>query len=267
MGLFTKNNKTLAVEKVAEEIPVITTDSMHHRLEYLVELVKQIRPTPYYNYKQAELKFRALFYQLQTNKTALFSLRKAMLSQFLNSNFIPALTESGMVGSRGFLQEFITKLKHKLLPPLLQSNDFLYLINHVFYKHYDHIWVKKIDHELWINLFKLIGVQVNVKDHQIFQQLNIALQLLSHRTIALGLEKEVVSNVASLKYEHYPFLILDTAVQNYLQVSASHNEQNALANAVVKIVDAIKSCKQTITEISEQRRVNGTSLSQTYTLF
>ncbi|MCW3106724.1 MAG: hypothetical protein JWQ09_1230, partial [Segetibacter sp.] len=267
MGLFTRNPKKAEVDKPVQEAPVITIDSIHHGLDYLVELVKQIRPVPYTDYKQAELKFKALFYQLQHDKTALFSLRKALLSQLLNSNFIPALTESGMVGSRGFLQEFITKLKHKLLPPLLQPNDFLYVINHVFYKHHDHIWVEKIDPKLWINFFKLLGIQVSVNDKAIWQQLNIALQILSHRTVTLGLEKEVMNNLQKVNFEEYPFLLLDTAVQNYLQLSNNFHEHEEISNAVLKIVDAVQGCKKIIEEITEHRRLNGTSLSQTYILF
>src|SRR4051812_7951416 len=102
MGLFTSNAKKARQEEQQSETPVITIDSIHHGLDYLVELVKKIRPFPYNNFKQGDLKFKALFYQLQTDQTTLFTLRKALLSQFLNSNFISALTESGMVGSRGF---------------------------------------------------------------------------------------------------------------------------------------------------------------------
>lgn len=267
MRLFTKSSIKTHIENVPSEAPVITIDSIHHGLDYIVELVKQLRPVPYNNHQQADLKFKALFYNLQNNKTALFSLRKALLSQFLNNNFIPALTESGMVGSRGFLQEFITKLKHKLLPPLLKPNDLLYVINHVFYKSHDHVWVEKINHDLWVNFFKLLGVQFSVKDKVILQQLNIALQILSHRTVTLGLEKEVINNVQKVNFNEYPFLMLDSAVQHYLQVSNNFHDDQEITDAVSKIVDAIKKCKLTVEDISERRRLNGTSLSQTYILF
>jgi site-specific recombinase len=267
MGLFKRTVTIAEFEKVPSQTPVIIIDSIHHGLDYLVELVKQIRPIPYNNHQQADLKFKALFFTLQNNKTALFSLRKALLSQFLNSNFVPALTESGMVGSRGFLQEFVTKLKHKLLPPLLQPNNFLYIINHVFYKHRDHIWVQQIDHELWINFFTLLGIQISVKDKIILHQLNISLQILSHRAVTMGLEKEVSNNVDRVDYTGYPFLLLDSAVQNYLHVSNSFRQYSEITESVSKIVEAIKRCEQVVKDISERRRLNGTSLSQTYILF
>jgi site-specific recombinase len=143
MGMFHRTAKNDEAKKQEVETPVITIDSIHRGLDYLVELVKQIRPARYADGQEAELKFKALFYQLLHDKKVLFSLRKALLSQFLNSNFITALTESGLVSSRGFLQELMTKIKHRLLPPLLRPDDFLYVINHVFYKKNDHVWVEK----------------------------------------------------------------------------------------------------------------------------
>ncbi len=135
MGLFKRSLKKLTAEE--DLAPVITVDSIYRGLDYLIELIKQIRPSNPYNITEAELKFKALFYQLHNDKRLLFSLRKALLSQFQNSNFVPALTESGLVSSRGFLQESLIKLKHKVLPPLQEPDNFLYIINHIFYNKTD----------------------------------------------------------------------------------------------------------------------------------
>lgn len=61
------------ISKREAETPVIKIDSIYRGLDYLVELVKQIRPSRATNYKEAELKFKALLYQLQNDKKALFS--------------------------------------------------------------------------------------------------------------------------------------------------------------------------------------------------
>ncbi|MDB5250145.1 MAG: site-specific recombinase Gcr [Segetibacter sp.] len=267
MGMFHRTAKNDEAKKQEVETPVITIDSIHRGLDYLVELVKQIRPARYADGQEAELKFKALFYQLLHDKKVLFSLRKALLSQFLNSNFITALTESGLVSSRGFLQELMTKIKHRLLPPLLRPDDFLYVINHVFYKKNDHVWVEKIDKELWINFFKVLGIQVSVTNKNILAQLNQSLHILSNRTVTLGLEKEVMKSLDNVNYQEYSFFLLDREVENYLRLYEKGAGQPVIVDAVKKITDAIQACKQTIEHISEERRTKGTSLSQTYTLF
>lgn len=266
MVLFNRAAKHEEISKREAETPVIKIDSIYHGLDYLVELVKQIRPSRATNYKEAELKFKALFYHLQNDKKALFSLRKALLSQFFSSNFVPALTESGMPASRGFLQELVKKVKHRILPPLLDPENLLYVINHVFYKKHDYIWVEKIDRQLWINFFELLGIQISVTNEKIVQQLNESLHLLIQRTVTLGLEKEIMGNYLKINYQEYSFFLLDVAVQDYLVLYMKKAPQNEILSAVAKIVDAIQKCRQTINDISEQRRENGTSLSQTYIL-
>lgn len=266
MGLFNKAGKHKEIINQEAEVPVIKIDSIYHGLDYLVELVKQIRPARAANYEEAELRFKALFYQLQNDKKALFSLRKALLSQFLNSNFIPALTQSGMPGSRGVLQELMTKIKHRILPPLLEEDNFLYVINHVFYRKNDNIWVEKIDRELWINFFDVLGIQVSVTNKNILQQLNESLHILTNRTVTLALEREIMRNFPKLDYQKYSFFLLDQLVQKYLLLYQYDTSGEEISDAVRGIVNAINKCKETIDHISEQRRKNGTSLSQTFIL-
>ncbi|GEO08203.1 site-specific recombinase [Segetibacter aerophilus] len=255
-----------AVSKQGAEAPVIKIDAIYNGLEYLVELVKQIRPARASNYKEAELKFRALFYQLQTDRNSLLSLQKALLSQLLNSSFVPALVESGLPAWRGFMHELGKKIKYKILPPLLEPKNFLYVINHVFYKHDDHIWVQRIDKQLWIEFFKLLGIELNVKNEIILQQLNEALHILDQRAVTLGLEKEVMGSYLNINYQEYSFFLLDEAVQNYLISYTGKKPSDDITEAVTKIVDAVRICKQRLDDVSHRRIKNGTSLSQTYIL-
>jgi len=265
MGLFNRSRRKLAA-KEEDVAPVITIDSIHRGLDYLVELIKQIRPSNPYNFKEAELKFKALFYQLHNDKKLLFSLRKALLSQFQNSNFVPALTESGLVSSRGFLQESLIKLKHKILPPLQEPDDFLYVINHVFYSKTDHIWVAGIDKELWINLFSVLGIQVDAEDEQVTRQLNQALHILTLRVVSLGFEPEIKRPMGKVKYNYNPFILLGRQIEHYLALYENNVDSYQLIESFVSIMEAIEACSKTVAYISEQRKKNGTSLSQTYML-
>jgi site-specific recombinase len=70
------------------------------------------------------------------------------------------LIESGIIHSRGFVQELTGKIKHKILPALQKPNDFLFVINRVFYLKTDYKWVNTIDTELWKQFFEMLGIQV-----------------------------------------------------------------------------------------------------------
>lgn len=247
-------------------VPVIKIGSIHRGLNYLVEFIKQIRPTHPADFKEAELKFKAMFYQLQHDRVLLFSLRKALLSQFSNTTIIPALTESGIVRSRGFIQELLTKVKHKLLPPLQQPDDFLFVINHVFYKQTDHIWIEQIDRSLWVNLFTLIGLQVNVNEYKVIQQLNDSLYLLTQRAVAISLEKDIIEHLPTSDIHNYPFKKLDEAVHLYLHFFEDERVSTNLDYFLQQVKATVDECRKQVELISENRRANGTSLAQTYLL-
>ena len=98
---------------VKHQALVLPMHSASRSLEFLTEFIDKIRPDKPKDFNQAEVKFKALLYQVSNDKSSLFSLRKALLSQFLKAQIVAALTESGIVSSRGFVQELMTKLKHK----------------------------------------------------------------------------------------------------------------------------------------------------------
>lgn len=245
---------------------VLTLDATSNRgLDYLVELVKQIRPGNARNTKETELRFKALLFQLQDDKSMLFALRKSLLTQFVNSNLNAALTESGMTSSRGFVQELIGKLKHKLLPSLQQPNDFLYVISRIFYKKSDHIWVEGIDRQWWVRFFELLGIQVNLTEPSLIKQLNESLQVLSYRVATLGMEKELTSLYPDFHDAIEPYLEQNRLVNLYIERSNSllpAERQLLLQN----IQENLYNCRQSNQWVREQRLQYGTSLAQTFIL-
>ena len=76
MGLFSRKIKESEIAMLQNAAPVITINNVHHGLQYLVELVKQIRPAHLNNYAESDVKFKALLYKLQNDIRVLFSLRK-----------------------------------------------------------------------------------------------------------------------------------------------------------------------------------------------
>ena len=256
-------------KKTIEEKPeknlavVLPLNTKHRGLDYIIELVKNIRPAKHRNTEEAEQRFQSVLYQLQQDKSALFTLRKALLSQFTDSNLLMALTESGITRSRGFVQELIAKIKHKFLPSLQHPNDFLYVINHVFYLKTDHHWVEWIDKDLWKNFFELLGIQINLTNPVILRQLNLAMQMLSYRVTTLGLEREVTDYFNDQKDAIHPFLEQNRLVNMYMerQFSMRLDDKRLLLS---NIQENLYNCRQSIRAIQEQRGHHGTSLAQTF---
>jgi site-specific recombinase len=244
---------------------VLSINNNSRGLEFLIELVGKIRPGRPGNIPQAELKFKALLYSLQQDRSLLFSLRRSLLTQFINTDIVTALTESGITSSRGFVQELLSKFKHKVLPALQKKNDFLFVINRVFYQKTDYRWVEGINPELWKDFFELLGIQINLTETTILRQLQQSLQILSYRLANTGLEKEISLRFDQTHTADYPFMEQNRLINLFLE-RQSHNNDDEKKILLNNITEALYNCRQSVTWIKEKRAAEGTSLSQTFLL-
>ncbi len=247
-----------------ETAATVTGSSAESSLLWLVSFFQKIRPSDLANAAQAQSRFETMLQQLETNRAQLFALRKALLKCFSGSDITMALTDSGLLSGRGFIQEFGSKFKHKLLPSLLPSSDFLYVIDRVFYKKKDYVWVGRVDLQLWIRFFDLIGIRVNLSEPGLIQQMNESFLILSHRLTVLGMEKEFRTGGSLLQSVTFPFLEQNRLVEQYVETGISqgvNDEQRAL---FATIAEALHNCKQSILWLKESRKVHGTSLAETF---
>jgi len=247
-----------------QQAVVLPLHTANRSLEFLVELIKKIRPDNPRKIEEAELRFKAVMYQMAQERTSLFSLRKALLNQFLKTNIVTALTESGVVSGRGFVQELQSKLKHKILPALQSPDDFLYVINKIFYKKSDHIWVEGMDPELWKQFFEVLGIQINLTEPAVIKQLQQSMQLLSYRITTLGLEKEMTHRYENFEDAIYPFLEQNRLVNEYMLAYTIGKDNQSQRILLGNITEALHNCNQSIQWIKDQRKEYGISLAQTY---
>jgi site-specific recombinase len=261
-----KKNKEISQKTVSQQAIVLPLHTPNRSVVFLTELVKKIRPGRSRDFKEAEKNFEAVLYRLSQDKSMLFSVRKSLLSQFLHTNIINALTESGIVSSRGFVQELLGKMKHKLLPVLQREDDFLFVINKVFYKSHDHIWVQGIDKRLWVQFFEILGIQINLTEPALIKQLKQALQVISYRTTTLGLEKEITQRYDNFEEAMYPFYEQNKLVNRYLDMLQGNAPADEQAMVLENITETLHNCNQSIQWIKEQRKVYGTSLAQTFVI-
>ncbi|MBS1563232.1 MAG: hypothetical protein JST39_02535, partial [Bacteroidetes bacterium] len=234
-------------------------------IDLLVELVKRIRPRRAGNTKEAEQRCKAVLLALEQSKTLLFALRRALLSRFMNSQLTQALTESGIISSRSFIQELSAKIKHKFLPPLQLPGDFLYVISRVFYRKSDFIWVEKIDPNLWKRFFEMLGIEVDITDAAITRQLTQSLQILSYRMTTLGMEKEVISRYVNFHDAIQPFIEQNRLVNLFVERNVDFSPEEKMA-LLSNIRDNLNNCRQGVQWIRQQRIEHGTSLSQTFVI-
>lgn len=231
-------------------------------LQKLIDLVEQIRPNSPRNARAAESNFNAVLNQLEADPAALASLQQAFIAQLTGSEILQTLTDSGMISSRGFVQELGRKIKHKLLPGLLEEQDLRFVINRVFYRKTDFIWVNQLSRDLWKRLFSLLDISVNIHDSLFIRQLHGSMRILSFRLTTLGWEHEIWRRRNRSVSENSPFVEQSRLVIQFLE--QPFGDAATRRSLLLGIQHQIHLCHQEVLWIRDQKAASGTSLSLTF---
>ncbi len=261
--LISKKKNVDFFESASTRLTILERNNSLEALRFLVQFVNGIRPGPGKNKQNPEKNLLTALQYLQEYSLLLTNLQHALFSQLTTTDLTSAITESGIPLARGFWQEFFNRLKHKILPPLQDENDFLYVINSIFFRKNDIEWVEQISRESWILFFEKTGVPFNSENKQLQSQLMSSLKMLSFQVAQLGLEKEVAKYIPS-SFRENPFV-----QQNYLV----HKMEEQLGHSVQKtdsttmygnVKEMINNCEESIGHIRENLSERGASLNQTY---
>jgi site-specific recombinase len=265
MILTRKKNKRDFIETVTSRSAVLPVADRKQGLDFLVSFFAAIRPVHEKGKQDPRQNIKVVIRELHEHPVLLTNLQHALLSQLINTDLSSAFTESGIPLARGFWQEFFGRLRHKLLPPLQRENNFLYVVNRVFFKRNDYQWVETISYETWILFFKSVGLSLHIDDIRILHQLIQSLKILAFQVAQLGLEREVVDYLPESNCENNPFV-----QQNYLihdlEESLKRQEDATLASISSSVDLVIKQSYDCIRYIRQNHSSKGTSLHQTYTL-
>jgi site-specific recombinase len=267
-----KKTKPDFIETVSGRSAVLSIADSQAGLDFLVGFFSVIRPRSgrvgNRRQRDAEENLQKLTATLRDNAFLLSNLQHAILSQLVRTDLSSALTESGIPLARGFWQELFGRLRHKLLPPLHPENDFLYVLNRVFFRNHDYIWVEDIPRADWIAFFETLGLSLHIDDRRILRQLLLALNTLSFQVASLGLEKEIQNYIPEPYRDENPF-----GTQNYLihemevlRITQKDNGEEGLRELSEKLKQVIGWCHECIGYVRDNHGLQGASLHQTYML-
>ncbi len=253
-----KTNRPGFIETASGRSTVLSITDNRAGLDFLVAFISEIRPGR--GRRNAAVNLAATTAALHKSPVLLANLQHAILSQLIRTDLSSALTESGIPLARGFWQEFFGRLRHKLLPALRPENDFLYVLNHVFFRSKDYRWVEGVPHETWMQFFESLGLSLHVDDRRIMQQLLQSLRTLTFQVAQLGLEKEILNYIPEDRREENPFV-----EQSYLahELEQSITDPQDIALRLGKV---LVSCYECIDYVRQNHTLKGASLHQTYML-
>jgi site-specific recombinase len=172
-----------------------------------------------------------------------------------------------MALSRSVGKELIGRIKHKLIPELKDEKDFLQVIDAVFYKKDDYIWVEKISRKQWSLLLSMLNISLRGSEKILGEQVLISMEILSARVAQLGWEKEISDHLFTgpLKRDN-PFMVQQLHI-HALQGAFEDKEFNILKLKAEKAKKSLETCLDKIEMIRENTHDKGASLSQTFILY
>jgi len=269
------------IETVSSRSTVLPISDSQAGLDFLVSFFSVIRPSR--GHRDAAVNLAGVTAALHQSPILLQNLQHAILSQLVRMDLSSALMESGIPLARGFWQEFFGRLRHKLLPPLQNEHDFLYVLNRVFFRNNDYQWVEDIPRAHWIQFFESLGLSLHIDDYRIMHQLITSLKTLSFQVAQLGLEKEVLQYIPEEDRDDNPFVrqnylvheleavlnvnrpaaLLAVAADEYAGATETLSPLRQLSGQFALLLDR---CDQCIGYIREHHSQRGASLHQTYML-
>jgi site-specific recombinase len=266
MILFKKKKRPDFIEQVTQRRTVLRINDKKEGLDFLVSFFSAVRPSSEKGKQNANTNMQAIIGNLREHPVLLTNLQHALISQLINSDFSAALTESGIPLAKGFWQEFFGRIRHKLLPPLQTENDFLYVINRVFFRSNDYKWVEDISYDTWSKFFETLEISFHIDDTRILNQMLHALKMLVFQVSQLSLEKEVFNYLPAEKKEDNPFIKQNYVFHSLEKLIIVEKTADAVVDKASQLKSVLQQCYDCISYIRENHSRHGTSLHQTYTL-
>ncbi|MFN3393322.1 MAG: hypothetical protein ACK424_02040, partial [Candidatus Thermochlorobacter sp.] len=179
----------LKIEEVLANIPKETVDDGG---KWLHDVIQALRPQHQETISEVIKRWEVLKYTLRTSPEILLQTRNYLRRLIEKHNYVRLFTEVGVAVHASFTSEVFKRIGEKILPPLLDPNEMLDLLEECFPNRDDHQWIKAIPSSLWVELWQLLDADGAITSSgTLFSAIAESVLILSHRIVAMGLEPEV----------------------------------------------------------------------------
>ena len=260
--------KALSIDNILERITLATQlDANYREIGPLRELLAVIRPKRIDDVAQATDNIRALCYVLEHQPEHNTTLRNYLLQVFVSRKLMHLLTDTGITENKGFWGAASQTVADKFLPPLLNDDYIKDVFGQLFDNQHDYQWVNGVDDQSWLALFRMLNLvpqRSGATYAALTREILSAVQVLSYRISAIGLESELVRNYPEIERFESPFLRQNDEANNYVM-----RYSTSLVDAEVEPEDAgpievlLIQCEDVVMKIRRTAAVQGVSISLT----
>jgi len=177
------------------------------RLLFLVDLVRFFRPDYPKNENVVSIKPLLEYLESNPNMTAQF---KLYLGEALSQRkFGRMLSDTGILRDSDFTYEVKKRIFAKILPFQPEKDTLEFVLNQVFFKSSDPIWIARIPFEELQQLFDCIAVESiyeSVAEQSVLAEVMNAMGLISQRMSGRAMETDVIKMVPEYDDLESPFV-------------------------------------------------------------
>jgi len=207
----------------------------------------------------------ALLSEALTQHPALCSLLRDALLRLLGEQQSRRLfTDSGVTTEEGYFSGLARRIGHRLLPEDLDPRDLRASLRRLFPRSDDHAWVAAAGDDAWRTLLELLRLALpedrRLRQHMASQMLE-ALQVLSYRVAAIGLDPELVRTWPAIEQYGSPFVLQNVAMRGWLdeQRAAMAERRSACADDA-EVQSHLDGCAAAIDQVQLRAATRGTSM-------
>lgn len=239
-------------------------------LTALTELVSLIRPPRPDDATHAASRLGTLADLLAARPDYAAALRECLGSLLSTRKHLSLYVDAGIFPNTGFVGEIRRRIAHKILPEVPDRANLRDVLGTLFDRPSDADWVAGVGDAAWLRILDRLGLDttpdVRALPHWA-QQVLEALQILSYRISALGLEPELVRVDPDLERFASPFVAQNVEMLAFLETyRRTWLDPEVAFRSDRHLHVLLGQCHTVIARVRKLASNNGTSIHLTFTL-
>lgn len=236
----------------------------------LAGLVDSLRPQRVHDVREAEQRLDWVIEQVRGDEPTRAALSETLRALMLEKQPVRLLSESGILANEGLVGGFWRRMMHTLLPEDLREDQLKDQLNLLFHRRDDHLWVEATPDLRWIELLDALDFTLSsapATHGPSSLRILEALQVLSYRIAALGLEPELVRNEPSIERYESPFMTQNVELHQFIaerQRAAADKQAPTLDDKHLLVL--LDQCEEILARVRKQAGKSGASVSLTILL-
>jgi site-specific recombinase len=254
------------MKEIIEEI----TSTSNYTPQLFSRLFDKIRPSDPHNSQYALKKLALLSEILNADKDLKKAFCKKLVVMVGESHQSALLTQTNLLSRRGLFSELRKRSFYKLLPNITNDKELSGVVNIVFYKKTDWIWINDIPTDKLADFLIDLGIVPSSElpvEHYIVQEILNDIYILSQVITSLSIDRNIVKNFEEVLTIRSPFMQLHECIADYIEgIEKGEISRTTEQPKYKEVTDHISVCTLFVNQIRQSTSIYGTSIELTLVL-